>query len=139
MWYGEHSVVTSASRVRIWALWSDVAHWNSWDQTVEASQLIGSFAVGGVIAIKPAGGPQLRSTIVACDQLSCFTNESRLPLARLAFTHTLEELTGQTRVTHRVQVSGPLTALFARVIGRPTVAQLPAVMAQLVQRAEAQE
>jgi hypothetical protein len=131
MWSGQHSLVSFASTEAVWALWSNVPGWKHWDKTVEASSLQGGFAVGSTILIKPVGGPSLASTIVQCQPLQGFTNEAKLPFGRIVFAHELREAADEVTITHRVSITGLLTPLYARLIGKPTLAQLPAILEQL--------
>lgn len=61
---------------------------------------------------------------------------TRLPLARLRFEHELADApNGATIVTHRVTISGPLTPLWWRLIGRGIERDLPDTVRTLVEHA----
>lgn len=135
MWSQQHTVFCPATKESIWRLWSDVDAWNIWDATIEKSSLQGGFATGGVITLKPAGGPSMATTIVRCEPYYNFANEARLPFGRMAFIHELQKVANGVQVTHRIQIAGLLSPLYAQLIGKPAMIQLPAVMEQLVRRA----
>jgi hypothetical protein len=60
MWTTEVRRKTTATKERIWKLWSDVPHWNTWDKEVETSELFGEFKAGTKGVLKPAGGPKTK-------------------------------------------------------------------------------
>ncbi len=135
-WSAQFSLPTSAPPQSIWNLWKDVAAWTRWDHEVEKCALDGAFAVGTRGTLKPKGGPTTRFEIVELEALKRFTNRSLLPLCRLEFIHTLSTLGEQTVVEHRVQMNGPLTFLFRRLIGTSIEKGLPQTVFQLVAMAE---
>ena len=118
MWVFEINRQTTATKELIWKHWSDVANWNSWDSTVEYSELYGDFRVGTKGMNKPIGAPKYEFVIIDCKPFESFTNRSYLPLCKVDFTVTLVKTHNELFVTHRVEMTGFLTFLFSRVIGR---------------------
>lgn len=55
----------------------------------------------------------------------------------MEFVHEMVDSAGGVQLTHRVNISGPLSFLWARIIGAKTVAGLPHAMSKLVQQAKA--
>jgi hypothetical protein len=92
--------------------------------------------VGGRGKLKPVKGPWMPFTFTEVTPDVGFTDVSRLPLARLTFTHHISPTTAGSRITHGVSISGPLSPLFARVIGRTIAAGLPTAMQALARLAE---
>ena len=137
MWSNQHTLETDASKQAIWRVWHDVANWPQWDEAVQWCQLDGEFKTGATYTLKPVDGPAVKATITACEPNRRFTDVSSLPLAKLEFVHELADVAGKVQVTHRVNISGPLSFLWARVIGAKTVAGLPHAMSKLVQQAKA--
>ena len=84
-WKIEISRQTTAKKEQVWKLWVDVANWNSWDSTVEHSELSGDFSVGSKGAVKPVGGPRYKFEIIECKPFETFTNRSYLPLCKADF------------------------------------------------------
>lgn len=134
-WSTEASAVTPAAAENVWSLYERVGDWKSWDHEVEASQLDGPFQVGTTGVLKPKGGPASKFRLTAVERARRFADVTRLPLARLAFEHTLTPVPGGTRIHHRVTIDGPLTFLFSRVIGRKIAAGLPQAVRSLAQAA----
>jgi len=137
-WSTEASAVTAAAPENVWALYEQVGAWKSWDHEVESSRLDGPFQAGSTGVLKPKGGPASKFLLTAVEPSRRFADVTRLPLARLAFEHTLTPVDGGgTRIHHRVTIDGPLTFLFSRVIGRKIAAGLPRAVQSLTQAAKA--
>jgi hypothetical protein len=136
IWSTQATSRTKASRESVWKLWADVAGWSRWDDSVASSQLDGAFAVGTRGSLKPKGGPATTFVLTHVEPNVAFTNRSSLPLATLEFVHTLRVDRGETVIEHRVEMNGPLTFLFRRLIGANIARGLPAVVARLARVAE---
>ncbi len=137
MWQFEHTEPTSATAEQLWAHYADPTSWPSWDHETAWVRVDGPMAVGTTGMLKPVNGPRVKFSFVEVHPLVGFTDVSRLPLARLTFAHRIEPVGGLNRITHTATVTGPLSALFGRVIGRKIAAGLPTAMRALVQLAEA--
>ncbi|MCA3725927.1 MAG: SRPBCC family protein [Phenylobacterium sp.] len=135
-WSTQAMARTTASPEQVWRLWSDVGGWSLWDPEVESSALDGAFTKGVRGSLKPRGGPLTRFELVSVEPCRGFTNCSRLPLARIDFIHTLREDGGGTVIEHRVEMSGPLTFLFRRLIGAGLARGLPGAVTRLARLAE---
>lgn len=135
-WSTQATSRTKASRESVWKLWANVSGWSRWDDTVASSQLEGAFAVGTRGSLKPKGGPTTSFVLTHVEPNVAFTNRSSLPLATLTFVHTLRVEGGETVIEHRVEMTGPLTFLFRRLIGANIASGLPAVVEQLARAAE---
>ncbi len=131
-WPFAHTLTTPADPAALWARLIDVARWPDWDHEVVSASLDGPLAVGATGRLRPRGRPAASFEITVLDEQRRFTDVSRLPLGRMEFDHRIEPLaTGGTSLSHQVTISGPLTPLFARVIGRRLAAGLPSAMAEL--------
>ncbi len=136
MWAFEHSEVTSATPEQLWARYAEPTTWPEWDQQIAAVTVQGPLAVGTRGRLEPVKGPAASFTFTEVTHGVGFTDVSRLPLARLTLAHHIEPTTAGCRFTHRVTISGPLTPLFARVIGKTIAAHLPTAMRTLARLAE---
>jgi hypothetical protein len=113
-----HSERSSASPAAIWALWSDASRWPDWNEQLESAELEGEFAVGQTARVKFRRGGRMQFRIVAVEPESLFVDEARLPGARLGHEHRLEPAPGGVQISHRLYVAGPLSGLFAPLLGR---------------------
>jgi hypothetical protein len=136
MWSTEVTRTTTASKEKIWYLWSDVQNWKTWDKDVESAELFGAFKQGTKGVMKPSEGPRATFSITECTRLKSFTNTSALPLCRIDFIHVMNETEGRLEVKHQVVMTGILTFLFSKIIGRKIEAGLPYAVDSLVKTAE---
>lgn len=139
MWSTEASATTEAPPEAIWRLWADVDNWKEWDPGVEDSSIDGPFVEGTRCGLKPKGGPKVMSVLTDVRFDEGFSDHTRLPLANLDFFHWVKRVGGETRVTHRVEISGPLSFVFARLMGRGMEKGLPETVRNLARLAEERE
>lgn len=132
----EHSETTMATPAQLWKRYADPASWPEWDHATERVTLDGPFREGTTGSLKPVGGPKTKFCLLEATEDVSFTDVSRLPLARMRFVHTIDPDPVGTRFTHRVTISGPLSPLFARVIGKKVAAEMPGAMRRLGELAE---
>jgi hypothetical protein len=125
MWTSKASKTTSASREKIWQLWTDVSNWNKYDKGTKSSELLGEFKVGTKGSLQPTDGPKSEFEITECTPLKSFSNVCMLPFCKMEFTHNMEDTAQGLQVTHQVSMSGPLTFIFSRVIGSQLAKGLP--------------
>lgn len=133
----KHTIETTASASRIWHIWQDVAHWNTWDHGIEFSTIDGPFETGTTGTLKPKGGPLVRTKLTQVEPLKSFVDESKLFLAKIIVSHYLTESNGKRLVTHQIEMTGPLAFLFAYLIGRTMKKNLPQEMQAMIKQAEA--
>ena len=133
----EHTIETNASPAAIWAIWADVSNWHSWDHGIEFATIDGPFRKGTTGTLKPKGGPLVHTCLTSVIPLKEFVDESKLPLTRIIVSHFLKESRGKTIVTHRIEMRGVLSWVFAFLIGRTMKRNLPGEMASMIKQAEA--
>jgi hypothetical protein len=113
-----HSERSSATPAAVWALWSAPTRWPDWNEQLESAELEGDLAVGEAARVKFKRGGRMQFRIVAVEPERLFVDEARLPGARLGHEHRLEPSGGGVEISHRLYVSGPLSGLFALLLGR---------------------
>jgi hypothetical protein len=140
MWQTTATATTPAGRAAVFARYADAGSWPTWDTEVEWVSHDGPFTAGTTGRLKPKGGPTTKFTIVSLETDRAFQDVTRLPGARLVFDHVLtDQPGGGTAITHTVSITGPMTFLFSRVIGRNIARGLPATVSALAQLAAADE
>ena len=139
MWSNHHTLITDASKESIWKVWADVDSWHQWDEAVEQCKLSGEFKTGATFTLKPVGGPAVAGVVTEYQPNRSFSNVTSLPLAKMEFVHEMIEVAGGVQLTHGVNISGPLGFVWARIIGKKTVAGLPPAMSTLVRLAKGQD
>ena len=136
MWAREISRQTTAKKEQLWELWADVAHWKSWDSTVVSSELYGDFNVGTKGTVKLVGAPKGKFEITTCKPFETFTNRSYLPLCKIDFTLTLVETQNGVIVTYKEEMTGFLTFLFSKILGKKIEKGLQKGIEDLIKHAE---
>jgi hypothetical protein len=118
MWHAEHTLDTTAQPERVWELMQLVADWPQWDTGLTWAELPGSFAPGAQGSMRFGGeGPKsfLIANVVAQQG---FTALMKFPLAEVRHIHLQETSAIGTRMTHRIEISGPLSWLYGWSRGR---------------------
>jgi hypothetical protein len=128
---------TNAPPERVWTFWTDVGNWKEWDELVVTSALDGAFDEGARGTLQPKGGPKSGFVLTRVQPWLAFTTRSSLPLTRLEFIHEMRVEGQQTIIEHRVEMSGALTFLFRRLVGRSIERGLPCAVEKLARMAEA--
>lgn len=136
MWRFEHTETTNATRGQLWQHYAEPTRWPEWDHETERVTVDGPIAPGVTGTLKPVKGPKTKFRFLEVAPLEGFSDVSRLPLARLTFTHRLQDTPDGTQFTQSVTITGALSPLFARIIGANIAAGLPEAMQRLARLAE---
>lgn len=117
-WHAEHTLDTSAEPDEVWRRLADVAAWPDWDAGLAWAELTGPFSSGsqGRLTLRGEGKRTFRLAKVEANRT--FTALVRLPLAEIRHTHDQEPSALGTRITHRIDISGPLSWLYGFTRGR---------------------
>jgi hypothetical protein len=130
---------TFAAEVAPAAIWSTAyAHaeaWPRWNAELKRARLDGPLRLGADARIVFRSGLRLRFRVVEFEDGRLFTDEARLPGARMGHRHLLEPLDEGTRLTNTIYIEGRLAPLWKRVLGPAAVRSLPdaqrAIVAQI--------
>jgi hypothetical protein len=102
----------------VWArAYADASAWPRWNPEIKAASLDGPFDLGARARVRFRNGARLRFRVVEFEDGRLFTDETRLPLARMGHRHLLEPRDGGVRLTNTIYIEGPLAALWARLFG----------------------
>jgi hypothetical protein len=133
MWTHEESIETTASPLRIWALFSDVAGWKAWNAGIESIEVHGPFARGTRFSMRPPGQDAFESTLIDVSENQGFTDETVIDGTRVVVYHRIESLApGRTKVTYSTEITGP----GAQEFGPLVTADFPDVLRSLKALAE---
>lgn len=139
MWKKQISIQSRVQPGRIWQQYARVDQWHVWDAEVEWASLNGPFREGATGELKPKGGPKTAFTITSYEPERSFTTRSSIPFGKMDIIHHILPEGDTWVVTHTVQLSGPLSGLFAQIMGKKIVRALPLALSKLVEIAEQQE
>ncbi len=136
MWTFEHAETTSATPGQLWARYADPTTWPEWDHEIAVVTVQGPMAARTRGTLKPLKGPRTPFVFTEVLPEVGFTDVSRLPFARMTFAHQIQPSPSGSRFLHRATITGPLSPLFARIIGPKVAVGLPVAMWALARLAE---
>lgn len=131
-----YDVTTTASPARVWALWTDVSTWKTWDRELKDAELAGPMRLGSSGTIISLSGSSAAFEVTEFDPGSSYTFVTNLPLAKLTIRRSIVG-TAPTRFRHEVSFSGAAAAMFAMALGPGFRAALPPTMREIAALAEA--
>ncbi len=99
--------------------------WPKWNAEIKCATLGGPLALGAKAKIVFNTGLRLRFEVVEFEQGRLFTDESRLPGARMGHCHLVETVGEGSRLTNTIYIEGPLAPLWRRVLGPAAARTLP--------------
>lgn len=138
MWTHEHTAETALAPEAVWRVLKDIDSWPRWDTSMEEVTLEGPFAVGTRVTMKPTGQDPLASVITGITENERYADETDLGDVILRFSHTLAKLPdGGTRITHRLEITGPKAGELGPELGPAITADFPEAMAALLAYAAA--
>jgi len=107
--------------------YADAEAWPRWNAEIKRASLDGPLALGARAKIAFRTGLRLRFVVVEFERGRLFTDEARLPGARMGHRHLVEPAaSGGSKLTNTIYVEGPLAPLWRRVLGPAAARALPA-------------
>lgn len=127
----------AASPAEVWAkTYADAAAWPRWNAELKSAKLDGPLRLGATAKIVFKTGLRLRFEVVEFKEGRLFTDEARLPGARMGHRHLVEPIEdGGCRLTNTIYIEGPLTWLWRRVMGPRAARALPDAQRAVVELA----
>ncbi|HET7121703.1 MAG TPA: SRPBCC family protein [Solirubrobacterales bacterium] len=115
--------------------YADVEAWPAWNEEIKSARLDGPLREGAEPRIVFGTGLRLRFRVVECEEGRVFTDEARLPGARMGHRHLIEPAEGGCRLVNTIYIEGPLAALWRRVMGPRAARTLPGAQQAIVELA----
>jgi len=137
MWTYEHTLYTTANPAAVWALYSDVSTWPSWDDANEVTILDGPFEAGTRGKITFRGQDPLPFTLITVDPQRFFADETDLGGFVIRFEHQLTATATGVQLVHRVSITGAAADQVGPELGPTITAGIPTTMAALAALAQA--
>jgi hypothetical protein len=104
----------------------DADAWPRWNAEIERASLDGPLALGAQARIAFRTGLRLRFRVVEFEDGRLFTDEARLPGARMGHRHLVEPAPGGgSQLTNTIYVEGPLAPIWRRILGPAAARALP--------------
>jgi hypothetical protein len=125
-WETTASLDTDAAPASVWAkAYVDAAAWPLWNRELKRAELDGPLAAGAEAKIVFRTGLRLRFRVVEFEDGRLFTDEARLPGARMGHRHLVEPTVAGARLTNTIYIDGPLGGVWRRILGPAAARSLP--------------
>jgi hypothetical protein len=123
----------------VWSkAYADAGAWPAWNAEIKSATLDGPLALGATARIVFGTGLRLRFRVVECEHGRLFTDEARLPGARMGHRHLIEPTDdGGSRLANTIYIDGPIAWLWRRILGPAAARTLPDAQRAIVALAEA--
>lgn len=116
--------------------YADAEAWPKWNAEIKRASLDGPLALGSRARIVFGTGLRLRFRVVEFEDGRLFTDEARLPGARMGHRHLIEPTDdGGSILTNTIYISGALAPLWRRVMGPAAARALPGAQRAAVELA----
>ena len=132
----ETSATTPADAARLWGVVSDVERWPEWIDVYEEARRAepGLLRVGSSTHIKQRGLAAGSWTVTELDEGRMFAWESKQPGVRIVGQHLVTpESDGGSRLTLRLEITGPLSGVVSALYGRKSRAYVDLECARLTE------
>jgi hypothetical protein len=136
MWTNEYSAVTPLPPEAVWRALRGLHEGTVSYPGADHFDLHGPFAVGTDVSVTPEGQETFQSRIVDLVENRTYADQTSYGDVTLLFRHTLQPLGDGTRVTHRLDITGPSADQIGPELGPQISGDFDVTMAQLLRQAE---
>ena len=121
----------------VWArAYADADAWPRWNAELRRATLDGPLREGAEARIVFRTGLRLRFRVVEFEDGRLFTDEARLPGARMGHRHLVEPAgEGGSRLVNTIYIEGPLAGLWRRILGPAAARTLPGAQGEIARLA----
>jgi hypothetical protein len=133
-WETTSTSEADASPAAVWEkAYADAEAWPRWNAEIKTASLDGPIALGARAKIVFRTGLRLRFRVVEFEQGRLFTDEARLPGARMGHRHVVEPtVDGGSRLTNTIYIEGAWAPIWSRIIGPAAARSLPGAQQAVV-------
>lgn len=126
-WETTSTLEGDVSPAAVWEkAYARVEAWPAWNAEIRRASLDGPLALGANAKIVFGTGLRLRFRVVEFEEGRFFTDESRLPGARMGHRHLIEPTDGGgSRLTNTIYIDGALAPMWRRIMGPAAARALP--------------
>jgi hypothetical protein len=126
-WETTSTLKADVSPAAVWKrAYADAGAWPKWNAEIKRASLEEPLSLGTEVRIVFGTGLRLRFRVVEFEEGRLFTDESRMPGARMGHRHLLEpNENGGCRLTNTIYIEGPLAPLWRRIMGPAAARTLP--------------
>jgi Polyketide cyclase / dehydrase and lipid transport len=126
-WETTSTLEAGVAPAAVWeSAYADAATWPRWNAELKSASLDRPLGQGAEARIVFRTGLRLRFRVVEFDSGRLFTDEARLPGARMGHRHLVEPMPGGgCRLTNTIYIDGRLAGLWRRILGPAATRSLP--------------
>lgn len=137
-WETMSTLEAEVSPAAVWEkAYADAEAWPKWNAEIKRASLDGPLALGAKARIVFGTGLRLRFRVVEFEDGRLFTDESRMPGARMGHRHLIEPTESGSRLTNTIYIQGALAPLWRRILGPAAARTLPDAQRAVVELAQA--
>ena len=137
-WETMSTLEAEVSPAAVWEkAYADAEAWPKWNAEIKRASLDGPLALGARAKIVFGTGLRLRFHVVEFEDGRLFTDESRMPGARMGHRHLIEPTESGSRLTNTIYIEGALAPLWRRILGPAAARTLPDAQRAVVELAQA--
>ncbi|HET7509593.1 MAG TPA: SRPBCC family protein [Solirubrobacterales bacterium] len=103
----------------------DAEAWPKWNSEIRSAELNQPLGLGASARIVFGTGLRLRFRVVEYEEGRLFTDEARLPGARMGHRHLIEPNGSGSRLVNTIYIEGALAPLWRRILGPAAARTLP--------------
>jgi Polyketide cyclase / dehydrase and lipid transport len=133
-WETTSTLEADVAPAAVWErAYTDADAWPKWNAELKRARLDGPLALGATARIVFRTGLRLRFRVVEYEPGRLFTDESRLPGARMGHRHLVEPGTGGgSHLVNTIYIEGPLAPVWRRILGPAAARALPTAQSAAV-------
>ncbi len=136
-WETSAQIEAAVPPTAVWArAYADADAWPRWNSEIRSARLDGPIGPGAEARVVFETGLRLRFRVVEFDEGRLFTDEARLPGARMGHRHLVEGTEIGCRLTNTIYIEGPLSSAWKRVLGPRARSSLPHAHRAIVELAK---
>jgi Polyketide cyclase / dehydrase and lipid transport len=126
-WETTSRLEADVSPAAVWEkAYASAEAWSKWNTEIKRARLDGPLALGAKAKIVFGTGLRLHFRVVEFEEGRLFTDESRIPGARMGHRHLIEPTeSGGCRLTNTIYIEGALAPLWRRIMGPAAARTLP--------------
>jgi hypothetical protein len=133
-WETTSRLEADVTAAQVWhGAYEDAGAWPQWNAEIKRASLDRPLALGATARIVFRTGLRLRFEVVEHEDGLLFTDESRLPGARMGHRHLVEPTdSGGCKLTNTIYIAGPAAPLWRRILGPAAARTLPGAQRAVV-------
>lgn len=125
-WETTSTLETDVLPAAVWErAYADANAWPKWNAEIKRARLDGPLTLGAKAKIVFDTGLRLRLRVVEFEEGRLFTDESRIPGARMGHRHLIELTENGCRLTNTIYIEGALAPMWRRIMGPAAARTLP--------------